>query len=740
VDSPLQRLLAFIGASHVSTIQSGTAQTYGWASRTVQGKEGDEFSVKDVLSQSGSAVAGDGVTVDSTGIDAAIAYAAANGKTLVFPAGTYLVGSAAWVGFAVASKNNWGIRGEKGAQIKVSVAPSQTVDGLVSLLKLTSCTDVSITGIDFNLNSKVTGGIGMDTCQNCVISRNKIRDGGVGTIAGVHSVSGVENDYSDNIVTGMGSGGRGLWIGNTSSGQPETFATISRNHVFSNGATGIGGTIQQSAIVNNVIYSNAGSGIALGCANPGVCSDVTITGNYIASNTFHGIQSDVVGAFPSKGITVTGNTVLANLQSGIYVVTAVGWTITGNTVKNNNFDNVGSGYGIQISTATDVAVCGNFITDDQATLTQTECIRVEAQGASDTRNIVISGNHCRNYTFGIRIIPNGNAMDSIAVTGNICDGGIGGQRGITFTSANITKMTVTGNICTNNSVHDIGDGSGTITANTAFGVNNFATGITGILPFRVGLKVWTYGTTAPTAGTWAVGDRCINTSATVGLVQAWKCVVAGTPGTWVPEGMVVGVGADNGDAIKTLTAGTDATTQRWATALGSNRAVTLATSGVWNGAKFHIVRTAASTGASTLDVGTGPLKSLAVGPVVRCRVDERRKRMARLPPMPNLTVLPWLVWGVIVGLVIAALFYSVQAARRPAVQHDSRWRHHHAHGRALRGCGDHEPAVPGDVGREGQAFEGCWAPHRELQVVIAYFDDKTVALIPIQAFVKVVGA
>jgi hypothetical protein len=39
-----------------------------------------------------------------------------------------------------------------------------------------------------------------------------------------------------------------------------------------------------------------------------------------------------------------------------------------------------------------------------------------------------------------------------------------------------------------------------------------------------------------------------------------------------------------------------------------------------------------------------------------------------------------------------------------------------------------------------KTFEGCWAPHREMGAVIAYFDDKTIALIPVQAFVKVVGA
>lgn len=73
------------------------------------------------------------------------------------------------------------------------------------------------------------------------------------------------------------------------------------------------------------------------------------------------------------------------------------------------------------------------------------------------------------------------------------------------------------------------------------------------------------------------------------------------------------VSADNGDAAKTLQARKSETTQKWATALTANRAVTLSGTGVYNGAKFRIVRTAASTGAFTLDVGTGPLKSLAVG-------------------------------------------------------------------------------------------------------------------------------
>jgi hypothetical protein len=45
-----------------------------------------------------------------------------------------------------------------------------------------------------------------------------------------------------------------------------------------------------------------------------------------------------------------------------------------------------------------------------------------------------------------------------------------------------------------------------------------------------------YSTAAPTTGTWAVGDRVENNTPAVGQPKAWRCTVAGTPGTWVSEG------------------------------------------------------------------------------------------------------------------------------------------------------------------------------------------------------------
>lgn len=73
------------------------------------------------------------------------------------------------------------------------------------------------------------------------------------------------------------------------------------------------------------------------------------------------------------------------------------------------------------------------------------------------------------------------------------------------------------------------------------------------------------------------------------------------------------VGADVGDTNKTLTVGLSEPTQVWDTALTADRSVSLSTTGAYNGAKFRIVRTANATGAFNLNVGTGPLKALAVG-------------------------------------------------------------------------------------------------------------------------------
>lgn len=42
--------------------------------------------------------------------------------------------------------------------------------------------------------------------------------------------------------------------------------------------------------------------------------------------------------------------------------------------------------------------------------------------------------------------------------------------------------------------------------------------------------------TDPATGTYAAGDRVLNSAPAVGSPKGWICTVGGTPGTWVSEG------------------------------------------------------------------------------------------------------------------------------------------------------------------------------------------------------------
>jgi len=47
-----------------------------------------------------------------------------------------------------------------------------------------------------------------------------------------------------------------------------------------------------------------------------------------------------------------------------------------------------------------------------------------------------------------------------------------------------------------------------------------------------------YGTAAPAAGTWAVGDTTYNSAPAASGTMGWVCTTAGTPGTWKTFGTI----------------------------------------------------------------------------------------------------------------------------------------------------------------------------------------------------------
>jgi hypothetical protein len=52
---------------------------------------------------------------------------------------------------------------------------------------------------------------------------------------------------------------------------------------------------------------------------------------------------------------------------------------------------------------------------------------------------------------------------------------------------------------------------------------------------QTGGRVWRFPS-APTAGSWDVGDRTVNLTPAIGSPKGWTCVAAGSPGTWGAEG------------------------------------------------------------------------------------------------------------------------------------------------------------------------------------------------------------
>jgi len=123
-----------------------------------------------------------------------------------------------------------------------------------------------------------------------------------------------------------------------------------------------------------------------------------------------------------------------------------------------------------------------------------------------------------------------------------------------------------------------------------------------------------YANAIPTTGTWEVGDIVWYSAVDWGLPIGWVCTAAGTPGTWRPiSERVPGTFANWGDSGATLSPLGSLGTNVWASPLTADRAVTLSTTNAFSGCKFRITRTAGSTGAFNLNVGSGPLKALAAG-------------------------------------------------------------------------------------------------------------------------------
>ncbi len=173
---------------------------------------------------------------------------------------------------------------------------------------------------------------------------------------------------------------------------------------------------------------------------------------------------------------------------------------------------------------------------------------------------------------------------------------------------------------------DVGDADVTLTNASSARIARYNTALTAnravtlaTANAKEGAKFWVV------RGSGATGNFTLDVGGLATLRAPGEyCMVAYDAGTaaWVlvqwgilPSAEVRALSADNGDADATLTIGSSALIQRWATALTAQRTATLASTRAHSGARFIVVRTEDATGNFALLVtdGTTDFARLAPG-------------------------------------------------------------------------------------------------------------------------------
>lgn len=583
--------------SAASTFQAaGTVQT-----RTVQSKLRDAVSVKDF------GAVGDGLTNDTTAIQAALTAAA--GAAVFFPAGSYAINAAlsvpagtyvfAQTGAATVTQST------AGANAFTYAGDNITVDGL-KIVGPNSGTGSAVRADARNnptiKNCQVQNwlyGIQFRGCKNWTVTGNRVwggaYDSGASSDIFIYGSTGAPS--SRGIVTGnfcLSNNDNGISV-DTNSGDKDLL--ISGNVVYplqSDGVTpladannrrrygivvGYNGTVNTRALVSgNVVRDVPYSGIYMNAATIPT-GDVAITGNNVARcgfGTLYPSDSSLrAGIYCNGGAdSITGNVVVDCTTSGIKIAPGYTYSSTNQpraVISSNNVARTG-GPGIWLT----IRPHGYLVTGNRIINSTGAGIQYETTTADGGNNHFV-GNHIDTNTtnqggivasnvsggyecsiVGNRINGTDNTTNDQFNSGIWFDGVIhcmdnsinkyhrGINYGATFSGRTI-GVKCSGNTISNTviGISASGNGPWLVADNTFNSVSgNECNGAAwqGVL-FRAsnssgfgGGAIHVADTSAPTAGTWAVGDHCAKTNPAVGQPKGWFCTAAGTPGTWTSEG------------------------------------------------------------------------------------------------------------------------------------------------------------------------------------------------------------
>jgi hypothetical protein len=273
-----------------------------------------------------------------------------------------------------------------------------------------------------------------------------------------------------------------------------------------------------------------------------------ITGFKNTDTTGSGGISVYATVAPTKRTTVANNTIRDSANCGIWIGTQAAMV---DFVDNALVDIVRDGI-IWIPSTGVAGVGGHrFIGNTIARNSTTQRPAIYIQPYASTLTVVVEGNdligsdNTTASAVNCGIYLTGSTPNIAQIVGNRIDKFYHGYYNDSTWTGRDFNAILEGNIVSNcNTGFVVRAGSNNVTVplvdnrfiNTTnrFGADGFFDAAR--ICEKVGSRLYWESTAAPGVGSWAVGDRSVNTTPAVGQPKAWSCTVVGTPGTWVSEG------------------------------------------------------------------------------------------------------------------------------------------------------------------------------------------------------------
>lgn len=420
-------------------------------------------------------------------------------------------------------------------------------------------------------------GIWAQAVTRCVFRGNYIHDP-LGTIADscdIYLASGPTTTSSYNLIDGNFCYGTtfefGIACWDPYSGVLPLHNIISNNRIGAHNGYGIliympdvGDTYTQ--VIGNQIQdisahstnTDSGAGIYVVGAGAGgtVVMGNTVRNCCITTTTLSlapagiGVSTTSANTVP---ITVQGNVIEGMTKYWGILATGIagGASINGNTVRMPAANITGDA--IRVTNSANVTVSANVVTQLNTTTT-VRGIMVFAQSANCIEIVVANNTVTGGHQSNIETVQSGGFIVSgLVISGNMCNGGDNTCIPLLFNNVSVADALVTGNYFSGGSATVVSQtgctnvrysnnrlkGTGTailttsgVCTGSSYSSSNFGTGAgAGVVNAATGFIVEQFGTAAPGAGTWAVGDMVRNSVPSAAGVLFWVTTTAGA-GTW----------------------------------------------------------------------------------------------------------------------------------------------------------------------------------------------------------------